>query len=352
MKGITDFSFMVLIRLNRLEGIKNRFAKAFLGAALPLFFLACGSEKDCSLPEKVSQIPVNVDILRLENEINQIENDAQAIAFLDKYRHFSETYLQRSQLPHDSILVNDLMKLAKDPYIDTMRTDVQQLYGDMTAQKTELENFFRYVKFHYPDFHVPQVMTCITGFSGDLFVSDSVVVIGLEFFTYPGFRYQPPQVPNYILRRLRPQTLVPSIATLITDKFNKIEMLDNTMLQEMIKWGKVYYFLQQTIPCINDSIIAGYSGAEMEEIADHHKEIWSHFVERKLFFETDHFLIKKYCDERPNVLEIGDKCPGRIGRWLGWQIVKRYAERENLPLPVLMAETNAKKIFNMAKYKP
>ncbi len=338
--------------LNRVEGKKNRFAIALIACCLSIFFLGCKSDKECGLPENVDKIPVEVVLTRLESEVDQLQNEEQTLAFLDKYPLFSETYLQRSRLPHDSIMVNDVLKLANDPYIDTMLVDAQKIFGNMASQKADLVSFFKYVKFHYPDFHVPQVMTCISGFSGDLFVTDSVAVVGLEFFTGPKARYRPPQVPNYILNRLRPETMVPAIATLISDKFNKSEMLDNSMLQEMIKWGKIYYFLQQTMPCLEDSIIAGYSGAEMQEIADHKKEIWSHFVERKLFFETDHFLIKKYCDERPNVLEIGDKCPGRIGRWLGWQIVKKYMEKELVPLPQLMAETNARKIFNMAKYKP
>ena len=41
-------------------------------------------------------------------------------------------------------------------------------------------------------------------------------------------------------------------------------------------------------------------------------------------YESSHFIKNKYVNERPNVTEIGNECPGRIGQWLGWKIVNAY----------------------------
>ena len=61
---------------------------------------------------------------------------------------------------------------------------------------------------------------------------------------------------------------------------------------------------------------------------------------------------KNIWSERPKTLEIGDKCPGRIGEWLGWEIVKKYAEGQNVPLHTLMENPDAQRIFMQSKYKP
>ena len=61
---------------------------------------------------------------------------------------------------------------------------------------------------------------------------------------------------------------------------------------------------------------------------------------------------QKFLGERPNVYEIGDKCPGRIGRWLGWQIVEAYAEETGASVQAIMSEKDASKILRMSKYKP
>jgi uncharacterized protein YjaZ len=50
-------------------------------------------------------------------------------------------------------------------------------------------------------------------------------------------------------------------------------------------------------------------------------------------------------------LEIDRESPGRIGQWLGWQIVKSYMENNDVTLDQLL-KTEPTVIFNKSKYKP
>ena len=62
---------------------------------------------------------------------------------------------------------------------------------------------------------------------------------------------------------------------------------------------------------------------------------------------------KKYIEDRPKTYEIGEKAPGRIGTWLGWQIVNKYmAEKDKTTLPELMGIKSPQKLFKESKYKP
>jgi len=86
---------------------------------------------------------------------------------------------------------------------------------------------------------------------------------------------------------------------------------------------------------------------------NHNQErIWSHFIDKSLLYDTNHFTKKKYVDERPSIPEIGDDCPGRIGRWLGWKIIQKYKKESGTELTDLMEEVDAKKIFMQSKYRP
>ena len=59
-----------------------------------------------------------------------------------------------------------------------------------------------------------------------------------------------------------------------------------------------------------------------------------------------------YVNDGPNTPDINAEAPGFIGQFVGWQIVKRWMDKnDNLSLPQLLA-TPAKKIFDEAKYKP
>jgi uncharacterized protein YjaZ len=50
-------------------------------------------------------------------------------------------------------------------------------------------------------------------------------------------------------------------------------------------------------------------------------------------------------------IDIDKESPGRIGVWLGWQIVRSYMNNNEVTLQQLL-QTNAEEIFNKSKYKP
>ena len=49
---------------------------------------------------------------------------------------------------------------------------------------------------------------------------------------------------------------------------------------------------------------------------------------------------------------MGENSPGNIGQWIGWQIVKAYVEKNTSLKPEEVMRTDAKKIFDEARYKP
>jgi len=57
-------------------------------------------------------------------------------------------------------------------------------------------------------------------------------------------------------------------------------------------------------------------------------------------------------DERPKTLEIGNDCPGRIGEWVGWEIIKKYMAVQQITLPELMETSDAQQLFMQSRYKP
>jgi len=143
------------------------------------------------------------------------------------------------------------------------------------------------------------------------------------------------------------------IALAISSKFNNANLNDQTMVASMIYYGKAHYFVERVLPDLADSLNIMYSGQELKEVENHKNLIWGHFISEKLLFNSTRFIVDKYCGERPKVVEIGDKCPGRIGRWLGWQIVRSYMrEHPEVTLKQLMEEKDAQKIFKQSKFNP
>jgi hypothetical protein len=142
------------------------------------------------------------------------------------------------------------------------------------------------------------------------------------------------------------------IVLAISSRYNTVNPADNTLLSEMIFYGKSYHFVKAIMPCTSDQFIIGFTPEEIEACWANEELIWSHFVENELLYETNPFEIRKYIGEAPFTDAISTDAPGRLGRWVGWNIVDDYQVKQGLELPVLMGESDAEKIFRQSGYRP
>ncbi len=146
---------------------------------------------------------------------------------------------------------------------------------------------------------------------------------------------------------------MPQIVLFLSQKYNRADPKDPALLAEMIFYGKAFEFAATVQPSVPDSIVSVIFSADQLAEAEENKEVvWAHFLKEKLLYETNHFKKVKYIGERPYTAEIGAKCPGAIGRWLGWEIVKKYRrEHPEVSLPELMQDPRAQRIFEESNYK-
>ncbi|MCX2741396.1 gliding motility lipoprotein GldB [Pontibacter anaerobius] len=326
----------------------------FLILAILVFTFGCG-EKGCELPKEIANIPVDVEIERLEKPFFEAETKADIAGFIKDNPYFAQQYLQQGEYPSDSAFINPLHSLATNKALDSLAQQAMSTFANMQEQEGQLEGAFKVLKYNYPEFEVPQVKTFVTGLGtlgNDLYVSDSLIVFGIDYFIGPEAKYRP-QAYDYILNRYEPNKMVPAAMLLLSNRFNKTNFADRTLLAEMIGMGKAYYFVKSVLPCVPDSLIISYSDKQIADVFHNEGRIWAHFIEKELLFDKTPFVVNKYIGERPNTPEIDATAPGRVGTWVGWQIVRKYMERNpEVTLPELMAETDYRKIFEESKYKP
>jgi hypothetical protein len=127
---------------------------------------------------------------------------------------------------------------------------------------------------------------------------------------------------------------------------------DASLLSDMIWYGKGYVFTKTILPSVPDSLIFGYTQQEIAETNAFQKEVWEHFIDRKLLFSSDKNVKAKYLDDRPKTTEIGPACPGSIGRWLGWRIVDSYwKQKPKLSLAKILTDPEANRLFLDSGYR-
>jgi gliding motility-associated lipoprotein GldB len=309
-------------------------------------------ETGCSLDEKVLSKPLDLKIERLEDEFFQADKAEDFLFLLEKYPEFAENYLSASSYPNKDSLAQELVEIHRDTLLQELYREVKINFAEIDSLESELRQAFQYIQFYFPEFKVPKVYTFVSGFGSDIYLDKDILVIGLDYFLPATHRFQPPDLPQYITDRYQKPYIVPMVVTAISAAFNKTDLAENNLLAEIIYYGKSYHFTKAILPCTSDEYIIGYTMAQIQACFDNEELIWSHFVENDLLFETNPFVIRKYTGEAPATDEISPDAPGRLGRWLGWNIVDDYVFNQNVGLKELMEETDTEKIFKLSGYKP
>jgi hypothetical protein len=317
-----------------------------------LYSCNLGKESCIDSPNITETVPVVIE--RLENRLFASTNPGEVLQFLQDYPILTKEFLGANQYPSDTILAREMFKVIKNPYTDTLLMQTNKYFGDMSDLKEEFGKAFAYIKYYYPNFKAPVIQTLVTGFgSSEMYVSKDRIIIGLDFYLGPNGKYRPQGIPQYILKRYGKPYIVPATILLYADRFLKENNADNTMAADMIYYGKKYFFAKNMMPCTQDSLLIWYDGKELASVEENRNLLWYHFLENELLYETNHIVKQKYMDERPNISEIGSQCPGRVGAWIGWDIVKEYHQRNSdISLQELMANPDAQEILNQAKYNP
>lgn len=316
----------------------------------------------CQKKEKAekSVTKIQLDFVRVDRLFAEAKNVQTIDSLLKKHPEITVGYFQ---CPPEKIpfLAKDLFSLFQNPDLHKFYLQSQEanFYGGDRLQK-ELTAAFQRIFDEFPQTKTPKIRTVFSGFGGlsaefsaqNMVVTDSLIIIGLDFFMGKKGLYMPPNVYDYQIRKLEPEALVGQLVLQYSAFFNQQNPEDHTLLSDMIWYGKSYAFTKKVLPNMADTLLFGYTTQELAESNAFQGEVWEHFIDNSLLFKKDEVTKTKYVGERPKTPEIGPACPGSIGRWLGWVIVNQYmAQNPNINLPKLMANQEANKLFLASGYR-
>jgi hypothetical protein len=319
--------------------MKTPFALLFLISCFAIF--SCKSGK-----EQTSAEPLSIE--RIDKKLMSFHNKGELQKFLDENPWYTKELYR--VFPEDTAFVSHLYYIISHPGTKVFYNEVDSTFGDLSDLKKEISGAFEKIKEHYPSFKAPKVYTTFTGLENDLFVSDSTIIIALEAFVGPKAMYRPDQ-PNYILSRYQKQYIVPAIVRLLANSYISTSH-EGTMLNDMIYFGKSYEFTKTMLPNTSDSLIISLPDSSLVSNWYAQDLIWAYFIDKQLLYEQNQKVKEKYLGERPKTPEIGPKCPGRIGQWLGWRIIDKFrTENPDVSFEELMKMTDAQEILRKSKYR-
>lgn len=325
--------------------------KVLYGLFIGVLFIS-GCSDSCSDAPDVSSFKKEVTIDRIDNALRNVQSFDDVKTLLKTDKAFADFILPPG-VPVDEMAYR-LYSLGTDTVFNNLYAQIDSVFGNTEELNADLSELFARVNYHFPKWNQPQVKAFVSGFGGyDLIQTRDMTLIGLDYFLGPKPKYFDQSFPAYILKYYTKDRISFKVSMAISNQFNMVDRKDQSVLAHMLFYGKAYYFTKQMFPCAADSMICEYSPEEINMLDKDPAYVWDHFIDKKLFFNTDREAIQKYIDDRPKVFEIGENCPGRIGRWLGYKIVESYMkEHPEVTLAMLMTDEDCKKIFNESHYRP
>ena len=316
--------------------------KQLLLVLIAVFLFSCKDET--KVEEAVAKIPVKFKVERFDQVFygSKPEDLPQIKA---KYPFF---FPEGNQ---DSVWVNKL----KNPLLRELYTEVQQKYPKLGKVETDLEQLFAHVQYYFPKQKTPRVITLINEVDTDAkaYYLDSIALISLDCYLGKDHRFYV-DFPEFKKVELEENQILPNLVSSFS--YGKITPpTDRTLLSAMIYYGKELYMKDKLIPEYSDANKIGYTEMQLQFCQENEYYMRSSLVENKLLYDSNPKSEQRFINPAPFskfYLEIDNQTPGRVGQWLGWQIVRSYMENNDKTTLEELLALNAKTIFENSKYKP
>ncbi len=259
-------------------------------------------------------------------------------------------YLFSSKVP-DSVWANKLT--------DTLQLELQQevalAFPDFKEEHTDLTSLMKHITYYFPGFKAPNVTTLISEVQYDarVVLADSLLLIGLDNYLGPEHRFYA-GLANYVSKQLDRAYLTSDVASAFAKTVNNYPR-NRSFLSRMLYYGKELYIKDLLLPNTQDFHRINYTQEELKWAMENEEQIWRYVIERELLYSTASDLDQRFLDPAPFSkfqLALDSESPGRIGRYVGWQIVRAFMDNNPNTTLVELLDMPADEIFKKSNYKP
>ncbi len=339
--------------------------KLFSIFLLLICFSSCTCQRTKNQPKKEKEVKpadIAVKIIRFEKELHAcnpetIEQDLDQLSKKHKlfYPIYYNQVLNIPSIGDKSAQMKVMQDLLVNKYSVGLYDTVQYIFPNLKFLEDDLKICLSNYQSYYPEKPIPLIYTCISEFSYSIFtITDSLIGISLDKYLGPKYIYYPSvfQESQFMIPTFDKKYMAIDVANALASNVVAVPNDKSTLLDKMIAEGKMLYFIQSLLPKKSDEDIIKYSEKQYQWCFDNEFQIWTYFITQELLYNTQ-FEQFKYVKEGPSTYGMPPESPGKVGAWLGWQIVRKYMqENPSTSLRKLIEINDSQKILTGSKYKP
>lgn len=305
---------------------------------------------------------VKLTILRLDQDLFNLAPDPDSIraalpALREKYGEFLEAYSQyvlQIGKTSDPLYPELLITFLTDRSVFELKQAADSVFADFAPVQRRLEDAWNRFAGLFPDKKPPVLVTVISGLNQSFMATDTMLGISLDkFLGMESSLYRAAMLPLYQRRTMLPSRIAPDCIRAWMTSIFPIPDSSPRLLEYMVQEGKIMYQIRQMFPDEPDTLLWGFTRAQLEWCKKNEHQMWTYLVENKKLFVTDAFTIGKFINEGPFTKDFTRESPGRAAVWIGYRIVSGYGKRHPEISPEeLMVRLVAREILEGSKYDP
>ena len=245
-------------------------------------------------------------------------------------------------------------KKQSDSLQKELFSEINKTFGDFSNQKKTIKSIYQHIKYYFPQFTPPKVVTLTSDvdYSSRVIYADSLLLIGVDNYLGSKHRFYS-DMEAYIAQELDKKYLPVDVALSFAEAIIPSSR-NTTFLDTMIHEGKVLYLAHKFLPTVSEEDLLKYTSEKYQWTEENEAQIWRYFIENQLLYSTDRKILTRFIDMAPFskfYLELDNQSPGGVGRYIGLRIVTQYMEKHPDALQKL-GIIPTEELFKEANYKP
>ncbi len=307
------------------------------------FLLSC--DKKTGLSKEIEALPVALELVRFD----QLLYETPVSDFKTLRAQYPVFF---SEEVADSVFISKI----QNPLYRELYAEVQKEYRDFSAVQSEIETLYRHLHYYFPKHKMPAKMTTLISemdYQNKVILTDSLLVLSLDLYLGSAHKFYVNEFPTYFCQTFTRSQILPDIVSEFSTQV-VAPVRDRTLLSQMIYYGKSHYIKDMVLPNYSDFDKIGYTKEQWEWCKANESDMWRHFVQESYLFSTDQKLGQRFIAPAPFskfYLDIDNESPGRVGVWLGWQIVRSFMKNNSVSLQQMLAMDDLE-LFELSRYKP
>ena len=308
-----------------------------------LLFALVGCKKENQEEQKILQTPIAFEFIRFDQDFAKTQA-ADLPKLKAKYPYLFAPGIS------DSVWLNK----KNDSLFKEVQKEVNIQFTDTKKLEQQLKSLFQHITYYFPDQKPGKVIGLLSDMDvlNRVIYADTLTLIGLDTYLgknhrfYEGFdsytlkEFEADKIPSDIAESFLSQKVVPT--------------QERSFLSHLIYAGKILYGKDRLLPSTSDALKIGYTEDQIKWCEANEAQMWKYFIENKLLYDTDPKLYNRFIQNAPFskfYLELDSESPGKVGAWIGWQIVRAYMQNNDVTLQELFIK-DPKEIFEKSNYKP